>query len=79
MRKNDQGVGEFRDQDGSLIPAAGQLPRYRGNIVAHLKEKLEDRIIDRLTIRPEWHGETMDRDLAVVMLWDLTHHQTFPR
>lgn len=71
--KNDAGVVVFRDREGELIPESGLLPRYRGNVIPHLREKLEDRFIDKQTIRPDWHGEDMDRDLAVGMLWDLNH------
>lgn len=71
--KDDTGKVVFRDQEGELIPESGHVRRYRGNFVAHLAEMLEERFIDEQTIRPDWHGEMMDRDLAVGMLWDLNH------
>ena len=75
--KNDAGSVIFRDKEGARIPWTGRPPRYRGNVLAHLREKLEDRFIDEQTVRPEWHGETMDNDLAVGHLWDIEHTQTF--
>ena len=71
--KDDTGKVVFRDQEGELIPESGHVRRYRGNFVVHRAEILEERFIDEQTIRPDWHGETMDRDLAVGMLWDLNH------
>jgi len=71
--KDASGKVVFRDRNAELIPATGPIRRYRGNVMAHFSEKLEDRYIDSQTIVPEWHGEPMDRDLAVSMLWDLNH------
>ena len=69
----------FRDPQGDRIPETGQFPRFSGNMIANLKEKLEDRFIDQQTIRPDWHGEVMDLGLAVGHLWEIERPQTLQR
>ena len=48
-------------------------------MVVQLREELEDRFIDEQTIRPDWHGETMDNDLAVGHLWDIEYPRSIPQ
>lgn len=83
--KNDEGTVVFRDREGQLVPETGRihcLPRGHadvGNVMVLLEEQLEDRFIDEQTIKPYWHGETMDKDIAVGLLWDIDHRATLPR
>jgi hypothetical protein len=66
----------FTDPAGIKIKASGKpRRRYRGNVVPHLREPLEDRHIHAQTVVSRWDGETMDRDLAVGMLIDLDDAQ----
>ena len=69
--KDQDGKVLFRDPDGRVIEDSGRLSRYRGNVVAGLRERLEDRFIDSRTVVSKWTGEKMDRDLAVGLLCDL--------
>ena len=62
-----------------MIPATGEIPQFRGNVIANLQERLEDRFVDAQTIRPDWHGETMDTNLAVSHLWDIKQPLAFTR
>ncbi|MDH3440282.1 MAG: HNH endonuclease [Gammaproteobacteria bacterium] len=77
--KNEAGEIAFRDRDGLPIPVSGQVPGFRGNVIADFENLLEDRHIDSQSCVPDWHGETMDRDLAVGMLWDINHREALPR
>jgi len=77
--KDASGNVVFRDSDGKVIPVTGPISRYRGNDISNLQEILEDRYIDSKTVIPEWHGEDMDRGLAIEMLWDLDHREALPR
>ena len=62
----------FTDPAGMKIETSGSTNRrYRGNVVPHLGEQLEDRYIDAHSVVSRWDGETMDRDLAVGMLVEL--------
>ena len=75
--RNSAGAIVFRDREGSVIGDAGTpLPRYRGNVDADLRARLEDRYIDSQTCVTRWTGEMMDRDLAVSMLWDFNHRDS---
>jgi hypothetical protein len=72
--KNAEGKVEFRNQDGILLGTKlSNMPRYRGNVVAELNYKLEDRHIHAQTCVSRWDGERMDLGLAVSGLWDLNH------
>jgi hypothetical protein len=70
--KDSAGKIIFTDPAGMNIETSGMPERrYRGNVVAHLRERLEDRHIHAQTVVSKWDGEAMDRDLAVGMLLEL--------
>ena len=69
--RNARGRIVFTNPSGAALNATGTLPRYRGNVVADLRRRLEDRHIHAATCVTKWQGEKMDRHLAVGLLWDL--------
>ena len=69
--RNKAGSIVFRTPSGQVIDDTGITPRCRGNVVADLKRRLEDRHIHAQTCVTRWRGERMDRHLAVGLLWDM--------
>jgi hypothetical protein len=70
--KDSTGKIIFTDPAGMKIDTSGSTRRrYRGNVLPHLRERLEDRHIHAQTVVSKWTGETMDRDLAVGTLVEL--------
>ena len=70
--KDATGRVVFTDPAGMKIVSSGTAARhYRGNVMPHLRERLEDRHIHAMSVVSKWEGESMDRDLAVGLLIDL--------
>jgi len=71
--KNQAGKVVFKNRFDRVIEESGyKPPPVKDNVVIYLKEKLEDRHIHSQSVVTKWHGEVMDRDLAVGNLWTLT-------
>ena len=70
--RNDAGNIVFSTPTGQVVENSVTMPpRYRGNVVADLQERLQDRFIHAGTCVTGWRGEKMDRHHAVGLLCDI--------
>ena len=70
-RKNEQGLIEFRNPEGKLIPRTGQLPRISPtlDLSERMRNRYEDLFIDANTCVTHYDGSPMDWNLAVGALF----------
>ena len=70
-RKNEQGLIEFRNPEGKLIPRTGELPRISPSLdlTERMRNRYEDLFIDANTCVTHYDGSPMDWNLAVGALF----------
>ena len=69
--KNEQGLIEFRNPEGKLIPRTGELPRISPSLdlTERMRNRYEDLFIDANTCVTHYDGSPMDWNLAVGALF----------